>query len=300
LVNHLFTAVPLTTILAISVFGFYVVLLKYIVRPWEKSRWKDLKEKPFWKQKELFMWSLCFLLALIFIGVFFIVFIASLWNPDMLNHGLFYDIFLFRTNNNSQAGAHAIDYLLIPGFFFFCIFYWGKGEIVDFISMEKPDSLIARELIFKAALMSAFMVFFHESIWFFFYYIKYWRVELDSLSDVVIGDLTFLVMIGTFLLATRLRYREEFSRYLLYGALIYTADIFIWFLVGLKVTTIPVVVNGIPNATITQYYLDPLTNFLEVQSWILVFFIMLAVVILNHKRLIQGQRSSKVNATKIP
>ena len=283
---NLATAVPLTSILATFVFIFYIVLLKILLKPTPNIIWQDVK-KGTWKWISWIRFSIVYLLAWSMLLVVSLLFIASLYNPSMLQHDLFYDVFLFRTNDNSLAGAHALDYLLIPALFFFCIFYWGRSKIIGFILSIDRESVLSlenKEYIFKAGLMCAFMVFFHEAIWFFFYYIKYWQVELDTLSDVVIGDLTFLVMIFTFFIATRMRYKEEFTKRLMYGAGIYALYIAIWFFFDdMRVTTVPKIVNGIPNAQTTIWYLDPLTNVLEVGSWILVFSIFVTVIILNHR-----------------
>jgi len=285
--SHLATAVPLTAILATGVFLFYIVFLKWLLKPTPNINWKDAKQGT-WNWTSWFRFIIQHTSAWAIIMIIFMVFVASLYNPSMLNHSLFYDIFQFRTNDDSLAAAHAIDYLLIPLLFFFCVFYWGKGKLFAFIMSFDRDAIMDlqnKEYIFKAALMCAFMVFFHEAIWFFFYYARYWQEDFLNLTDVVIGDLTFLVMIFTFFLATKMRYKEEFSKYLAIGAVILAGYMALWyFLDDMRVTTVPFTVNGIPQATPTIYYGDPLTSVLEVSGWLLVFSIFVCVIVLNHRR----------------
>ena len=297
----LLSAVPLTLFLASGIFVFYIVLLKYILVPIKVDK-DDLNIEAinlgqhgklyrgglgYWHWFARMIRGTLFnsLAPLIITMIFLIVFLASFYEPSILQHSLFYDIFFMRTSNDTLAAAHWTSYALVTGFFFFAVIYWsGWNNFLDWLA-QKNQSMIVPEAIFKAALFSAFLVFFHESLWFSFYYLKSYQTQFSSMTDVLIGDLTFLIMIFTFFLATRMRYKEELTRRFGYGAIIYTAYLAAWFFFDdMRVTTVPFIKDSIPTATATIFYHNPLTNVFEVLSWMLVFGIFVLSVILNNKK----------------
>lgn len=291
----LLTTVPFTALLAFGVFFVYVILLRFILYPINIT--KEYIDQPlpphrffgwtFWRKFLLIArWHFCNVIIPAFIcGVMVVIFLATFWEPSFFSHNLFYDIFILRTNNDSLAAAHWTSYALVTGLFVYLMHYWvGLRNTVNWFTHGFKDIQVA-SAIFKATLFSAFLVFFHESMWFIFYFVKEWSTNTLPVTDVLIGDCTFVIMITTFFVSTRIRYREEVSWYYLPAYGIYAAFLASWyFFDNMNVTTVPVFINNVATAQATKFYYDPLTNVLEVMGWVLAFCLIVGIVRLNHEK----------------
>lgn len=170
--------------------------------------------------------------------------------PDIFRHSLYYDIFYLRVNDTTN-GAHWIDYMFLPLLFFFTY-------------------LLTKDAFFSA-LNSAFMVFYHEVIWFAFYWFKYYTAYQ---YEGWMNDFAFFLLVCTFGVIGFVKYRDYFrsKRFFLVTAS-YVLFLVYWYVKdNFEVTVINNTQLGNSlKFLITKWYYMPIPNQDEVISWVIIF-----------------------------
>lgn len=170
--------------------------------------------------------------------------------PDLFSHSLYYDIFFLRVNDTVN-GAHWIDYMFLPAIFIFTYH-------------------LTRDPFFSA-LNSAFMVFYHEVIWFAFYWFKYYTAYQ---YEGWFNDFAFFLLVCTFGVIGFVKYRDYFLTKRFFGvSTAYILFLVYWYLKdNFEVTVINNTHLGDSlKFLITQWYYLPIPNQDEVISWVIIF-----------------------------
>ena len=185
--------------------------------------------------------------------------------PDLFRHSVFYDIFYLRVND-TYNGAHWIDYMFLPLLFFFTWF-------------------LTKDAFFSA-LNSAFMVFVHETIWFAFYWVAYYQ---KYQYEGWFNDFAFFLLVGVIGAIGIIKYGKRYYSnqwFLNFGLSVYVTFLVYWYIIDdFKVTVINNTALGDSlKFLVTQWYNDPLTNELEVFSWVIIFLIFVVNIYLVKRK----------------
>jgi hypothetical protein len=261
---------------------FAVAVLYFIIEPWLKSAppFLDMYEGQIihiWKFRIYAKHDFKLTFFRIFEYFIFIAFGeqvgAILLQPTLWTSNIVSDIFMSRVNpgNNAPNGMHVWSGLMAFGIFFVAA------------GLFRVDA-------WKAALMTVFMIFVHEGIWYIFYSIRYFSDYVQD-SYGILTDAIFFITIGGVSFIYLKKYGFKDSKYLLMGIGVYTVYIFVWFLDGLPITTANNLMLANKGFNMTAMYYDLNTNIIEVVSWMLIFSVFTISLYLNKR---QSTRLNKV------
>ena len=196
--------------------------------------------------------------------------------------GWLYDL-AFARSTNTPDGAHLVSYVGIPLIALSVIAievrkFWKEPDITK----KFPDMTLG-------LLVAAFFVAIHEGIWETAYYIEYSQYLSWAVITNVLKDASFASMMVLFLLAFwKYPYRTISMRKFAWVVLAYTALIVGWFFVPylfgygiFPITTINNFLFGKGVYSVTQWWSNPVINFIEVFSWFGLYLMMQWVVVRN-------------------
>jgi hypothetical protein len=202
-------------------------------------------------------------------GAAFIALFGSLalliTDKGWLEYHTAWQTFLFaRAGVDVLNGAHLPDFLGIPAIGLFVAWKYRGKELLN---------------VYQGLLVCAAIIAIHESLWTGEFYLFYWRDFSWATADNVIKDAFFFVMLGLFLLAyQRYPFQKIPLRTYLYPVVAYVGFLIYWGHEGFTISTINNAVFGTGPYMITQWWGDPLTNALEIGSWLLLEFGFLVVI----------------------
>lgn len=192
-----------------------------------------------------------------------------------LSKGIIWN-FIYATANNQPNGAHITSYLSV---IFIALFVWIKTKD-----------------IFLGGLFGAFLVAVHEGIWIVFYYSAYGRYlvfpEMDTnfLKDFpIFTGMLILFVVAFYLYRSQLWHNHNantFNPYSLkdfkYVYLFFVIYMLAWFFIPhlidpsyygylpIRTANLPSEFTAITSTQFneTKYFYDPVTNLIEVFSWL--------------------------------
>ena len=172
--------------------------------------------------------------------------------------------FLMARSSGAANGAHLLSYIPLPFLGVYVAYKYSKNRFLD---------------CYQGILIVAFGVAIHESIWIVAYYIQYAQFMNLGLLPNIIEDICFsgmcVLLIVTF---WKYPFRSIPLRVFKLPILLYSIFIAGWLAIGLPLTTINNYQIGHGTFMTTNLWADPLTNAIEIWSWIqisLSFFIVI-------------------------
>jgi hypothetical protein len=153
-------------------------------------------------------------------------------------------------------GAHLLSYIPLPLLGLYVAYKFRKDVMLD---------------CYQGIFVVGLGVAVHELIWIVAYYIEWGRfLTLASWTNVT-EDMGFAVMcVLLFYAYWKYPYRSISLKTFKWPVVVYTGYIIAWLADGLPITTINNFTLGAPIYGQTPLWADPLTNLIEVVSWLLI------------------------------
>lgn len=170
-----------------------------------------------------------------------------------------YMILLMARASGAPNGAHLLSYIPLPIL----------GGYVAYRYRKNPPGNIYLGDVYQGILIVAFGVAVHELIWMTAYEIVWGRfLNLATLSNGI-EDAGFALMCALFVYAfVKYPFRTIPLKNFYWAILAYVTLIGLWSMIGLPITTINNWQIGHGTFGITSMWADPLTNAIEIWSWI--------------------------------
>lgn len=175
---------------------------------------------------------------------------AYMVDPDYVG------FFLMARASGQPNGAHLPSYIAMALLGTFVAFKYRKGYFAD---------------AFQGIMVVGFAVAVHEGLWMIAYWGQYYGVLGLAEGANFIEDFFFFVM-SLMLIYTYWKspLRTIPLRWFAWPVIIYSAFLFVWFAIGLPITTVNNFQVGQGVFGVTQWFAVPWVNGIEIASWLLI------------------------------
>lgn len=208
------------------------------------------------------VWGIAFILLT---GTFYIVLSDIGWLDAWNLYGADYrQLFLMARASGQPNGAHLPSYISICFLGFYMAWKHRKGVFLD---------------TYQGILVVAFAVGVHEALWLVAYFAEYYIALGLAVGANFIEDFFFLVMcamlIGGFWKSSLRTIRLKIF---VWPIIVYSGFLFVWFSIGLPISTVNNWQVGQGVYGVTKWFSDPFVNGIEISSWLLIAASFLVVI----------------------
>lgn len=168
------------------------------------------------------------------------------------------DVLLFARASGQPNGAHLLSYIPLPLLGVYVAWKYRHSEVGN----------QSTGAVFLGILVIAFGVAVHETVWLFFYFLHYYPLPGFLTYGNQIEDLGFTIAMVLLIYAFwKYKFRPMKMWAFWWPFVGYVIFMFVWFWIGIPVSTINNYALGQGPFQITQWWADPFVNGVEILSW---------------------------------